>query len=826
MSDEVPPPVTVRAGQIQFFEACHPPLVAGQYGVQVSQDIRESETALVPWNSDPYAAEMRFAVDAPRFMLKPADIHSVYPPSNQRGRFDNALPHVVFTRRTLPWERTLDGTPPTLGHAFPSWMGLLLVQEDELLIRDAAGQTTNRKHEIQSLPVTSSAAGNDSLLFPRDQNVLAPDLGQHGAVEAHDSARKARAARWQKDRGRHENESCLAIDLPAAFFKAIAPRAGDLPYLAHVRQIDTGEKEVRAINDRGWFSLVIGNRLPQANKDHRAFLVSLEGFQALLGEDWIPQPGQMVRLAVLGAWSFTCEGANDFKAHMRGLTIDSLHLPFRPFADHSTAAGDIVNGAYARGYTALDHVMRHGERTVSWYRGPLVPLNYNKPKQIQDPVSCADELLRYDPDTGLFDATYAAAWQLGRLLALQNHGFALALSRARATMRAEAQRRMRTWEIEQLGLPRADSLEDSLMAQLADGAGDELLKAVSGEMARRNDLRAPGPAPGEAVAQSEASGLNLHARQIPQATRDETLEEVASWLARLVLLYGVPFPYLIPEEQMLPAGSLRFFFLDPIWIQCVVQGACSVGSNGYGDAMIDKAMNEWVQPNQPAGNDQANLPNRQAAGIRDRLRLQYEAVALPEEAAFLHWPLTGFLLRSPVVEGWRGLEVTAYRAMADEERRTFDAARLTGEQRAKLTHDGVAPLPALRIEQLSKDVMLGIFNGIIAQLVIRQPQEGLHFGLTRDGESYTKTLRELGHRGPDRAGQALPAKIDLSGDGMMRDQAHQGVVGIGELAKRMRSLLLAQGQLKEGKFTSAEFAVEMIEAACESTFRTAIRTAP
>ena len=41
-----------------------------------------------------------------------------------------------------------------------------------------------------------------------------------------------------------------------------------------------------------------------------------------------------------------------------------------------------------------------GEQTVSWYRGPLVPVNYDKPAQEQEPVRCSDELLRYDPETG------------------------------------------------------------------------------------------------------------------------------------------------------------------------------------------------------------------------------------------------------------------------------------------------------------------------------------------------------------------------------------------------------------------------------------------
>jgi hypothetical protein len=469
---EYEPPVTIRAGQIQFVEACHPPLVAGEYQAGMRQEIKGSKADPVPWHSDPYASDLVFSVDAPRFTLNPADIHSVYPPVNETGRFDNALPHVVFTRRTLPWERTLDGEPPELGKAFPPWMGLLLLEEDELL-----DQVTGQRYEVRSLPVVSR--DKDSLLIPHDKGmVLAPDLGQNVLGDG--------SEKWEKEKWQYEEKSCLAIDLPADLFKAVAPRTDDLPHLAHVRQVDTGNKEVLGINDRGWFSLIIGNRLPQANKSHRTFLVSLEGFQDRLKEHWTPNSGQMVRLAVLGTWGFTCEGSNDFKAHMNHLNFESpdswLHLPYNSYDDNSLDAKNIVNGAYSRGYTAFNHVMRQGEKTVSWYRGPLVPLNYDKPRQVQEPVSCADELLRYDPDTGLFDVTYAAAWQLGRLLALQNQSFALALNRARKALRAKAEWLMRKDEIKALNkildLPDKDFIEDSLMEEIANGTGEKLKRAV------------------------------------------------------------------------------------------------------------------------------------------------------------------------------------------------------------------------------------------------------------------------------------------------------------------------------------------------------------
>lgn len=272
----------------------------------------------------------------------------------------------------------------------------------------------------------------------------------------------------------------------------------------------------------------------------------------------------------------------------------------------------------------------------------------------------------------------------------------------------------------------------------------------------------------------------------------EITAAVSSWLARLVLLYGVPFHYLIPEQEMLLPESIRFFYLDPIWIQSLIQGACSVGNTDYGDTLIDKAMNSVVQT-EPGTDQKVSVTSTAAASVRDRLREQYEGIPVPAQSRELSWPLMGFLLRSSVVTGWRGLEIMAYKKPANQ---------------------GLEPLQALRIEQLSADVMLGIFNGSIAQLVIRQPQESLHFGLTRNGSSFSKSLRNLGFRDKKQAGQIFGKPIDVNK--LMRDQPQKGVINVAGLAGEMKTQL--KDELLEGKFTSAEFAVEMIEAAGEFTF--------
>src|SRR5947209_14203314 len=53
--------------------------------------------------------------------------------------------------------------------------------------------------------------------------------------------------------------------------------------------------------------------------------------------------------------------------------------------------------------------------------------------------------------------------------------------------------------------------------------------------------------------------------------------DIASWFADLALLRGVPFNYLVPDPSMLPAESIRFFRLDGLWVDCLLDGAFSVG---------------------------------------------------------------------------------------------------------------------------------------------------------------------------------------------------------------------------------------------------------
>lgn len=867
---------SVEPGQIRFADACLPALAAGDYRLRMRHEVRAAPFGPVPMHSVPYASELVFSVDGPRFRLEPAEIHATYPPPGAAGAFADALPHVVFTRRTLPWERTLDGhaqaEPPQ------PWLALLLLDEDELLagVEQGAGGPVARCVPPRPLPVCGGAdAREDSLLFARDprgeklDRLRVPALGQEGAER-------------ERLLARHAGERCQALDLPATLFAAIAPRIADLPWLAHARLIDTGDKEIFRGHDQGWYAVAIGNRMPSPGRAHHAFLVSLEGFADVLADASRLDGYDSVRLAVLASWRFECVGRGDFKARMRGLDAGAferartaaeeagnaaagdqraaaepdawLHLPLPPPEPAHAAeaapvrpAGEaptpeaLVRGALARGYAAFDHRLRHGEHTVSWYRGPLVPLEYPQPRQVQRLVRCSDELLRYDPECGMFDTAYAGAWQLGRLLALQNRGFVLALERARLGLRrrlAELRHAPTVAGLTQRAGARHESDEAGRPGRLRETLALACAEAIQAGVGAVRAGLGPEPAPIAPAASAPTAAPVLRAAEL-----QTMLAEASAWLGRLVLLYGVPLHNLVPDEDMLPPETLRLFFLDPNWIQALVQGACSVGNADCGDLLVNRVMRFCLSPDVAEPAAERDLPveasaageaGRAAAGERARLRAECEGreidskkdtenssenasenaseKASAKPPAGLDWPLGGFLLRSAVVEGWRGLEIEGWL--------------------------GDAKLPALRIEQLADDVMLVLFNGMPDTVEIRQPREGLHFGLSpkADGAGFTRTLRCV-HTG---AAQTSVRPIDVA----MRvrepkdTDAYEapGVIDIDALARALRAALepggaasaavvagsaVPDGGAAAAPFGPGDFAMQMIEAAGAFRFKIA-----
>ncbi|MCH8961730.1 MAG: hypothetical protein IH820_10530, partial [Bacteroidetes bacterium] len=107
---------TLPVGDIRFFDNFIPALHDDEYMITVSQVLSG-----VPDAPSSFDATQNFLVQGPRFKLDPSEVHAMFPPANHSGMFEEQLPHIVLTKRALPWERYLDedakNTP---------WMALVL----------------------------------------------------------------------------------------------------------------------------------------------------------------------------------------------------------------------------------------------------------------------------------------------------------------------------------------------------------------------------------------------------------------------------------------------------------------------------------------------------------------------------------------------------------------------------------------------------------------------------------------------------------------------------------------------------------------------------
>ncbi|PAX59962.1 hypothetical protein [Brunnivagina elsteri] len=649
---------TTEPTKLEFIQYHQPALKDGDYEITVEQKITDilqiqekkiQEKKIQEKNT--FTITRTFSVSGERFELKPTDIHAVFPPNGSLGEHSHVLPHIILNRSTLPWERIPFKSQVDTNNNLP-WLALLLFEEEE--------KPEPKIITLGELKNPQLNAGK----FPKivDKNEKPPTNESYLQLES----------------GQNENNKLTIIDVQKQLLEKILPTKDDLEYLAHVRQgtDDAG----KLVGDE--LAIIIGNRLPEKGSISTVHLVSIEGrynthnfnFQEAKDDDYI-------RFVSLQSWSFACvDEKQSFKGLLAHLNREPSILRL-PKTDNPEAEQYL-----SMGYIPLPHFLRQGSKTFSWYHSPLIPGQHST-DTITLPIRAADELVCYNPDNGMFDISYAAAWELGRLLGLQGKSFSISLY---------------NWK----------------------RSHKQSIKCV------------------ESAIDSHLPFHNISNIELPS--------EISSWFENLSLLKGIPFNYLVPDEQMLPVESIRFFWVDPSWIECLLDGAFSIGRVTTSDHTDD--INHNKNNTSPAVNP--------------------------------HEMVTGFLLRSDVVAGWPGLLVDGYSKVVDNEH------PIPNEDKLEL----------LRMDRLSANVLICLFKGEVKTVDIHQKPETLHFGLDSDdeGKTFYKKLKTPEGKPIEKKVDKIPWKY--------QEKQEKRVININELA----NLIKAQVD-KSSTFTSAQFALEMIE---------------
>ncbi|WP_212004525.1 hypothetical protein [Chitinophaga sp. HK235] len=253
-------------------------------------------------------------------------------------------------------------------------------------------------------------------------------------------------------------------------------------------------------------------------------------------------------------------------------------------------------------------------------------------------------------------------------------------------------------------------------------------------------------------------------------------DNLTTWLAQLTLLYGVPVAYMTADNRMLPLESMRFFYMDRNWLDRLVDGALSVGVLSSREQVFNEAFYEEIY---------AQIDVKQLQ-LRSTLRKE----PLPTVVA-AGGGMTGVIFRSAVVSGWPGLEIEGL--------------------------SGGTLLNILRMDRLSDNTMLCIWDGLPDTVNFIEPAEGLHFGIIRNpaASTYSVNLRGLGYPAdkPYPAGEQIyngAAPVQASGG--FRSGTEAGVMDIIALKNNIIQAM-PTGALPDGKLSPGAFAIQMVRGA-------------
>jgi hypothetical protein len=254
------------------------------------------------------------------------------------------------------------------------------------------------------------------------------------------------------------------------------------------------------------------------------------------------------------------------------------------------------------------------------------------------------------------------------------------------------------------------------------------------------------------------------------------------WLGGLRLLAGVPFGDLVADADLLPAESIRFFYVDRGWTDALTEGALSVGTVTTADRAALAALYGTVRTEVDEAERLVRLP-----GVDP-------GAAVPSGPA---GTISGFLLRSRMVSGWPALHVRGYAVdnlslaepIADQDVDESDGAAL---QR----------LGMLRMERLAPAVVLVLFDGVPAVVHVEEPRAGIQFGVDADADTdggsagAQVTLRDPATARPTGATVEVPFRPDVP-----------GVIHLGALARKLVTAEPALGP----SLDAAEFAMQMLQ---------------
>lgn len=199
-------------------------------------------------------------------------------------------------------------------------------------------------------------------------------------------------------------------------------------YLALLRLVNDNEKFLKAKEARF-------NSFKQKLKDENPFDLSTE--EGKEGQAKIKKENDTARHLFEENEKIAEKQNNHILEYLEynGKTLKGLlhELGLQPFKTNLFTKNEAANRLFNVAKVPLAHHLKGGGKMISWYQGPFASRNYffdlegfQKEKDSggaadHDLPDHADHLILFNDDTKMYDMTYASAWQLGRLMIMNDN---------------------------------------------------------------------------------------------------------------------------------------------------------------------------------------------------------------------------------------------------------------------------------------------------------------------------------------------------------------------------------------------------------------------
>lgn len=506
---------------VNFIQNHLPLLKSGEYNVELKyEQVLVDGANRTGEDRFKQVLEQKLYVAGKRYVLPTSEIQSVYPPNGSKADYSVKVPHIILKRSTFAWERSIDGT--AAADALP-WLALLVFDQDDApMAKTLSLESFNTSRDSMHVPSLEEITDPAGLLEVGESNEdqvtiidvpkaileklmpMREDLaylahcrrdleGKEVTIEDLREVIPQNAgidgqALWDELLRLRILRKVEGISNPLLYRSA--DRIDDKVWAgtafagkeAAVRDIledlileKFGDADGELPPEEGEWAVVVANRLPKAEGMSTVHLVSLEncflnGSEFNYGGTADDGP---IRLVSLHSWAFESDPENlDFtailsKVNQSAASSFMLRLP--------SNGNPLAQPYLDAGYVPLPHHLRIGDNTVSWYRGPLIPGEASDSSAIDIlPVETADRLLIYDSKSKLFNTSYAAAWTLGRQMALRDRKFSLQLYHWKNAISRKA--KQRNQQSEAGHLPTGQQQEENRLRLFqANGHRDDIL---------------------------------------------------------------------------------------------------------------------------------------------------------------------------------------------------------------------------------------------------------------------------------------------------------------------------------------------------------------